>query len=58
MIVNASWREDFKTFIKELSDDFVDICGLDAELHLWYKYWLPKVKCNEVMMKCYVSQSC
>ena len=27
MMDNASWREDFKTFIKEFSDDFVDICG-------------------------------
>ena len=34
MMVNASWREGFETFIKEFSDDFVDICGLDAELHL------------------------
>ena len=48
MMVNASWREDFKTFIKEFSDDFVDIFGLDGELHLWYTYWLPKVKCNEL----------
>ena len=48
MMVNASWREDFKTIIKESSDDFVDICGLDAELHLWYTYWLPKVKYNKL----------
>ena len=46
MMVNASWREDFKTFIKEFSDDFVNICGLDAELHLWSTYWLPYFTCG------------
>ena len=38
---DKNWKENFRKFIEEYSDDFCNI-NIDAELHMWEIYWADR----------------